>query len=306
MIFLMNKTVDLFSQVADITSSELEKCRKTAELKVFNFLADYVKKYTMNDSSSIPAELAEQLLQSVLFVLDIDENSPMERTIKLAEMNIEEEFEAGIKAIQKQITLGKNLWRIVCRSVPKIENQSLVDTLKSIQHFWSHYDFHFFAHEIPCDIDYQLSWPVPEELHGIKYLNEWLTRLLTENAFIKQFETPQCIRLLECFCSDYKGLLINLYEPIATNAVGLALTGGNIRLLTISETERINIETMFLGTTSGEGKELLREAANKVCIYFDMDSRRSKEYLTNCAVGLYYRIQAAINYHNLDHIFLTF
>lgn len=141
----MNKSVDLISQTEENTSIELEECRTTVELKVFNFLSGHVKKYTMNDSSSIPAELAEQLLQSVCFVLDIDENSTKESIIKLAEADIEEEFEAGIKAIQKQIILGKKLWRIVCRSVPKIENQSLVDTLKSIQYFWSRYDFHFFC-----------------------------------------------------------------------------------------------------------------------------------------------------------------
>jgi len=54
------------------------------------------------------------------------------------------------------------------------------DTLTNIDFFFKRYDYHFFAHEIP-DIFYQLNQPVPQELQGIEYVNEYLSRLLKEN-----------------------------------------------------------------------------------------------------------------------------
>jgi hypothetical protein len=55
-----------------------------------------------------------------------------------------------------------------------------------------------------------------------------------ENLFISRFETKTVIRLLEAYCPDYPELLVNLFEPVGVNAVGLALCHGDIFSLDIS------------------------------------------------------------------------
>lgn len=108
---------------------------------------------------------------------------------------------------------------------PQIENRSLTDTLAGIGAFWRRYDRRFFAHEVPGDIDYQLCLPAPERLLGVDYLISWLSRLLAESRFLNCFDRRAVVRVLEGSCPDYRGLHINLFEPVAVNALGRTLLG---------------------------------------------------------------------------------
>ena len=45
---------------------------------------------------------------------------------------------------------------------------------------------------------------------GIDYLEAWISELLKEAIWIAQFTPGSCISVLERFCSDYRGLHVNL------------------------------------------------------------------------------------------------
>lgn len=68
------------------------------------------------------------------------------------------------------------------------------------------------AHEVPCDIDYQLSKPVDPELMGIDYVRAWLKQFLREARWIARFDSDSCVAVLERVCPDYRGLHVNLYD----------------------------------------------------------------------------------------------
>ncbi len=120
---------------------------------------------------------------------------------------------------------GKNLLEEVRKSSPNIENISYKDTINEIDKFFSKYDYRFFAHKIDCSIDYQLSNAISEKLQGIEYINEYLKALLIENEFCICFDKDNIIYILNSYCDDYKELLINIFEPILTNAIGLDILG---------------------------------------------------------------------------------
>ena len=63
---------------------------------------------------------------------------------------------------------------------------------------------------------------MPETLRGVDYVNDWLRRLCLEQNFLDRFDPALVRAVLDRSCPDYRGLLINLYEPIAVNALGLA------------------------------------------------------------------------------------
>lgn len=54
--------------------------------------------------------------------------------------------------------------------MPPIRNVALRDTLASLGQLRQVYDTRFAAHEVPCDIDYQLSMPVDPWLLGLDYI----------------------------------------------------------------------------------------------------------------------------------------
>ena len=64
-------------------------------------------------------------------------------------------------------------------------------------------------------IDYSLSKSVSEQLKGLDFVEAWLSQLLEEAQFLAQFDTDSMIAYLHEWCPDYRGLLINLYDPIS-------------------------------------------------------------------------------------------
>jgi len=275
------------------------------QAKLFKFMSKHIKKYTMNDSSSVPKEIAEQLMQSVLFVLGIKEKITEADIKRLIVSNMDEAFEEGQEQIRRKMISAKKLWRIACLSAPGIENQSYHDTLLNMKLFWEKYDMQFFAHEIPCDIDYQLCIPVSNSLLGVDYLTEWLTRLLAEQALIGQFDIERCVKLLSVFCPDYRGLLINLFEPIATNAIGLAVVHGDIYGLSITPEICEQIDALLFGISKDSRVEKLQTAAVRVCETLGLHNQRTRAYLVEYVQHLESRVFEALMHRKVNHVFLS-
>ena len=277
---------------ADLIQARTESSREgmgAFQTRFFTFLSAHTARYTLNDSSSIPKELAEDLMRAACYVMDIGING---ECLQVTDEDLEARYNRGIKAIEKKMALSKRLWRVACKSMPEIENESMVSTLESIGTFWKHYNYRFFADQIPCDIDYQLCLPVPDAFLGVDYLIEWLTRFIIESQLVQCFETERCIQVLEGHCPDYKGLLINLYDPIAANALGKVLSGGDVTELVMAAWEWQQIIQLFSGRTEAAQIQLLEQSADRLCECLNINSVRSQEYLKAHAVSLAPRIRS--------------
>ena len=156
------------------------------------------------------------------------------------------------------------------------------------------YDFRFFAHEIPCSIDYQLSNPVSEELQGIDFINEYLKRLLFENNFCNNFDKEKIIKVLRSYCEDYEGLLINIFEPILTNVIGLHILEANIFELEITNYEREILLDIFKEMTIEEIQKKLIECCNNVCKDLKINKGYEIEYIRSTSLNLLPRIEEGI------------
>lgn len=249
------------------------------------------------DSSSLPEETAAALAESILLTLGADSNP----AILLSE-HLLERFRQGQRRLRQKIEMTRHLWQIAWATRPEVENRSLLDTLNSLKYFPARYDLRFFAQEIPCDMDYQLSQPVPELLRGVDYVNEWLRRLCLEQNFLCRFEPALVRAVLERSCPDYRGLLINLYEPIAVNALGLALLGNSPRSLVISLPQRLQLEARFANLPATERDNILTAGALTLCDALGIRSNPMHRYVQATVLALGSRLSAAVT---LEHIFLT-
>jgi hypothetical protein len=172
--------------------------------------------------------------------------------------------------------------------------------------FFRQYDYRFFAHQIPCYVDYQLCHSVPYELQGVEFINEYLRRLIIEDDFVRKFEKRNVEHLLENASPDYRGLLINIFEPVCTNAIGLALLNGDVFSLciTISDIERLS--ELFEPLSAIPAKKVLRDAGEYVCTILGITGASSIEYVGKTAEDLYPRIEVALPHGNLGGIFVPF
>ena len=184
------------SNLANISNEEKE----IMQIKLWTLLGKVTERYTMGDSSSVPVEIAEELLKSITFLLN-KEMKNSQSIVKLFESeSLESAWKDSWATIEKDIAKGKELLEEVMKTSTGIENISYEDTVVEIEKGIKVYDYRFFAHEISCSIDYQLSNAVSEDLQGIDLINEYLTRLLFENKFCNNFEKEKIIGILKSYC----------------------------------------------------------------------------------------------------------
>lgn len=168
--------------------------------------------YCAGGSSSMSAYEAHELAASVAYTLGIVDVTPEEAA---AVLDVEDPialWHGAVHSLEERMDNALTLWREAVAAMPPIRNVALRDTLASLGELKRRYDVYFAAHEVPCDIDYQLSSPVDPSLAGLDYIEAYLAQLLVETRWIAQFDVDSCISVLERICPDYRGLHVNLYD----------------------------------------------------------------------------------------------
>lgn len=186
------------------------------ETRLWGLLQRQVQHYTMAESSSVPVEVAQELLYG----------------------DLDEVVQRGLEGVNRQVQEGLKLYQYVCAHPPVVTNRAYRETVANILAFFRTYQPQFMPHMIGCTIDYQLFLPVREGLEGIRFLNCYLTHLAAENRLLNCFDRGAVECVLNAAASDYEDLLLNLYEPVFQNALGRCLLGRDVLELSITAEER--------------------------------------------------------------------
>jgi len=264
-------------------------------------LAERTQRFTMRDSSSVRVETAESLVRGILYCVDLHLRTSADGTE--GDAPLKTLYEAGVSDAERLARRGKLLLRQAEASRPPVVNIALNDTLSALPVFFRRYDADFFAHEIPCDIDYPLCIPVSEGLLGAEYVNEYLRRLIVENAFLRRFPPALLERVYTLQYGDYHGLLVNLYAAVAESSVGRALAGKRPDNLLTDSADRKLIAHQFSGMSAAQADEALRDAAASVCDGLGVSGGREREYLKITALALAPRIRSAGSPDGLKGVF---
>ncbi|HPF87521.1 MAG TPA: DUF6179 domain-containing protein [Candidatus Limiplasma sp.] len=260
------------------------------QARLWMLLEKQVRLQTQGDHSSLREETAAELLQSLLFSLRVDlaRNGLPMRTLLTADLT--DMLKQAQHILQAEVNTAGTLYAIALRSVNTFHSCSLTDTLAGIGQFFKRYDVRLHAHDIPVSIDYPLCRPVPETLQGVLYIRAWLERLLTETRLLACF-APELVEALERRASpDYRELPQNLYEPVAANAVGLALADGTIERLEITYAQAAQIHRQITAQDDAAGRETLTAAAHTACRRLSLTDTASLPYLSYAARTLYPRL----------------
>lgn len=265
---------------------------------LFMLLQTIALRYTKEESSSLPKELAEELLRSICYTLSPELAAlPVGPLLPL--------YEAGVARTENAVRACRRRWQVARLSLPKTTSLSCRETLSSIGTFFQNYDARFFAHEIPCDIDYQLCLPVPETFLGVDYVSEYLSRLCIENDFLRLFPAERADALLMRACPDYRFRINNLYSPVATNALGLALAGMEVHGLSVPAAACRRAAALLAPCSTQETHAALRRAADGVCTALGINGPAAQSYLLAAADALVPRVTAALAGEGLGRVFLS-
>lgn len=283
-----------------IQSLSIEE-RNLAEAKLFSLLPNLIRRYTSGESSSIPVDTAQDMLNSLYYLFSTYiKDSGFAVSIILNE-NAEELYMKAVRHIETKIEYGKKLYVKAEFLTSKFHNISITDTLNGIKAFFKFYDFRFFSHLIPGDIDYQLCIPVSEDLLGIDYIIKYLEHLIIEISFIELFEIKRVDAILIKAYPNYNETILNLFEPVFASSLGLSIIGADIFGLCIDH-ERLNDLYSVFSQLDGKGiKNALETGAKRLC---SMTNIKSDYYFIEAALQLYPRVKTALENETLGNIFI--
>lgn len=275
--------------------------KNIVEAKLFSLLPSLVRRYTSGESSSIPVDTAQEMLNSLYYQFNAyikDNGYP--GSVLLNE-NAEDIYIKAVSHIQKKIEYGKNLYVRAVFLTSKFCNISISDTLNGIKSFFKFYDFRYFSHLIPGDIDYQLCIPVSEDLLGIDYIIKYLEHLIIEISFIERFEITKVDAVLKKAYSNYYETILNLFEPVFASSLGLSIIGADIFSLCIN-CERLNdLYSVFIQLDGNGMKNALATGARGICSILNI---KNDYYFIEAALKLYARVETALENKTLGNIFI--
>lgn len=255
-------------------------------------------RYTVGESTSLREETAEALYNSLCYTLGAFAQTAPDGTQALCG-DLDMALQAGQKILRGRVRRAESLYRSVCATARSFGNIAYADTLRGMRAFFAGYDVRFFAHEIPCTIDYPLCDPVPESLLGVDYLLEYLRRLGRENQFCARFPIGAVEALLRRAVPDAREQLVNLYEFVAVQAVGLSVIEKSIYTLGIDETERAALQSRL----ENEGcAQAFARAVSRVSHAMELDEAATR-YLDAAARAAVPRVQAALTSGELRQAF---
>lgn len=269
-------------------------------------LAGQAERWSRGESSSIPAEKAEELLRSVLFVTGVQlkaYHTPEQAVEALRSELLAALFERGMERVRRKTEECRRLQKEILQNLFRTPNGYYRSTVKDgIDGFFRLYRPQFAAYEIHITADYPVLLGRPESV-GIEFIEEYLRRIQAENAFCIRFAPQYVHRLLCALTPDYANIPMNLFEPVLLAALGLATLGRSPERLDLTEAELSGLSRRFAGASENDVQRSLAEALRRLD-----DAMRlpplSLEYASLCLPKLAFAVRNAAALGTLDKVFL--
>lgn len=258
--------------------------------EVYALLAERIARFTMGDSTSVPIDTAQRLLESLLYCVDLQHRFPAADSRE--QMSLAARRQAGVLEAKRIAKRAKLLLRQAQHTPPPLTNTTYCDTLEALPAFFAGYDADFFAREIPCSFDYPLCQPVSEALYGAEYMADYLRRLLTENSFLRAFSAEALRSLYLRYYIDYADLLVNLYLPAAEMATLCILAEQPVHALWVPPALLSQIGQMLTLADEAEAREQIKHAAQQAVCALHLGGDFLLHYTEKTALDLLVRLRA--------------
>lgn len=263
--------------------------QKRLSLELYGLLGEQVKRYHahyhMGENSSVPTEIARELLDSIQFTLDAAGGyRPGE--------SIEVQLSRGQAVLAEELAETKELCRLTAGTAPEFQSQCHWEALERMGNYLARYDLRHFAHRSPPEVDYPLLRPLPDGLRGIFRAKGFLRCLWLENQILDAM--PGAGELLALAPPGYWDGPQNLCEQPLWNRMAKTLLDAPPEPLVLTDRERDALAPALEGD--------IRGAMDRMCaaLSFSPDVRC---YAHAAVDNLIPRWQAAKSHGHFQYLF---
>lgn len=204
-----------------LTDSDMARIKAS----LFEILSEQTNLLTKGESSSIPAEKAQELLTSVVYTIGLRLKyftSPEQAVDALKSVSLRKLFDEGLSEIRKSAVIARRIQKRISDKLfdtPNVYYRSTI--IDGINGFFKLYKPQFSAQEIHITADYPVCCGRPQ-LDGIEFIGRYLRCIEAENEFLNLFEPGTVHKLLCSLSKDYRSCPINLFEPVLLSALALS------------------------------------------------------------------------------------
>lgn len=249
--------------------------------------------YTSYDSTSLSSETAGELLESVSFVIRArlrELGRPL-----LPDDDAEKLFREGLQTLDALLLRCKNLYARALLLKGETSTVALDSSLNSIGKFFTIYDSRFFAHMLPCEIDYRPCIPVSEEEAGAEYIEKYLRHIICELGFLRRFSFARRHALLHAWQPGYMVMVTDIFDPVLANALGRIILRCDPRPLCLDRADIQNIGRLC------DGKDIFKiisKAAEELVLLFE-SSNDEADYILKASAGIALRMKSASDHSRI-------
>lgn len=283
-----------------------EKHISNIQAELLMILAEQTDKWGRGKSSSIPANKAQEILTSIIFVIGIvlkSYMSPEQAIEALKTEPLKVHFEKGLRIVKRKMVVSRYIQKRITRHLLDTPNVyyrlTIVD---GINGFFKLYRPQFTAHEIHITADYPTYMGRPE-LDGIEFIEQYLYQIEAENNFCMYFYSKDIHHLLCGITKDYRSIPMNLFEPVLLSALGLAMLNRAPLRLNLTEED---IKYLYQQLDSKSASEI-QTCLEKALVLLEGEMNLSslvKDYITSCIPKVVKTTQNAVAMKTLDKVFI--
>ena len=249
----------------------------------------YHKHRHMGNNSSVPIELAQDMMESITYTINLVGGVYTNR-------NIEEALKLGQEILESRLAKAKSMLELVNATAPQWQTECRWEALRYLRHYLEQYDHLHLAHKGPEDLFYPILISPPEDIQGIDSCIFYLNIMWIENQIMAG--VPEDI--LEQFWDRLPAAALNQCEHLLINGIGKALLRTGIDPLVFETEEHMQLIVALLEAT----EEGLRDSAKLLCEWLNLKDENARMYVESVVPQLTMWIGDNVRNGNLSNLFL--
>ena len=249
----------------------------------------YHKHRHMGNNSSVPIELAQDLMESITYTINLVGGVYTNR-------NIEEALKLGQEILESRLAKAKSMLELVNATAPQWQTECRWEALRYLRHYLEQYDHLHLAHKGPEDLFYPILISPPEGIQGIDSCLFYLNIMWIENQIMAGVPDDA----LEQFWDRLPAATLNQCEHLLINGIGKALLGTGIDPLIFETGEHMQLIVVLMRAT----EERLRDAVKLLCEWLNLKDENARMYVEAVVPQLTMWIGDEVRNGNLDNLFI--
>lgn len=191
-------------------------------------VAKLAEEFTSKESTSIPYERAQQLMEAVLFCIHEGEQAASFSVLQGGPMSAQLCYEVGVACVQNKVREALELYNRLMTQFSHYGNRCLYDTVvRGLPEFFKWYDWKYEPQNTILTLDYPILTDLSQKT-GIDRVYDYLQCIELEQMFLSRFPASYVTQVLFRYNPKHQLMIENLSEIVLADVMMHSLADKNV------------------------------------------------------------------------------